>query len=180
MNFLRVSCSDTERKYIGLTGGWAPSFRFIWRLYGWWGARTSALVLLNTSVNSWYLERTLERSEASASFAELIWMSEEWRQSSKLLKSERFDAYKNVIALIIAMLGRSEIDIEVLDAGMETVESNDCREVSRDDRDANGILATTWEGARFSYKDEQKFINLFAQLISGLYQVSQLYPRTKE
>ena len=60
-----------------------------------------------------------------------------------MLKSERFDAYKNVIALIIAMLGRSEIDIEVLDAGMETVESNDCREVSRDDRDANGILATT-------------------------------------
>jgi len=60
-----------------------------------------------------------------------------------LLKSERFDAYKNVIALIIVMLGHSEIDTEALDAGMETVESNDCREVSRDNRDANSILATT-------------------------------------
>jgi len=41
------------------------------------------------------------------------------------------------------MLGHSEIDTEISDAGMEIVESNDCREVSRDDRDANGVLATT-------------------------------------
>ena len=59
------------------------------------------------------------------------------------------------------MLGHSEIDMEVSDAGMETIESDDCREVSRDDRDTNGILATTQEGARFSCKDEWKFINPF-------------------
>ena len=35
---------------------------------------TSALVLLKTLANLWYLEGILERSEASASFAELAWM----------------------------------------------------------------------------------------------------------
>ena len=42
---------------------------------------------------------------------------------------------------MIVMLGCSELDIEVSDAGMETVESDDCREVSKNDRDANGVLA---------------------------------------
>ena len=42
---------------------------------------------------------------------------------------------------MIAILGCLEVDTKVLDAGMETVESDDCREVSRDNRDANGILA---------------------------------------
>jgi len=41
---------------------------------------------------------------------------------------------------MIAMLGHSEL-MEVLDAGMETVESNDCRGISKKDRDANGVLA---------------------------------------
>ena len=65
---------------------------------------------------------------------------------------------------MIAMLGHSEINMEVSDAGMEAVESNDCREVSRndgDDRDANSMLATMQEEARFSCKDSQKFIDLF-------------------
>jgi len=78
------------------------------------------------------------------------------------------------------MLGRSELDMEVSGAGMETAESNDCRGMSRNDRDANGMLTVTQEEARFSYKDGQKFINLFTQSISGLCQVNQLYPRTKE
>ena len=69
---------------------------------------------------------------------------------------------------MIVMLGCSELDIEVSDAGMETVESDDCREVSKNDRDANGVLAMMWEGARFSCKDRQKFIDLFTQSISGL------------
>jgi len=51
--------------------------------------------------------------------------------------------------------------MEVSDAGMETTESNDCREVSRKDGDANGVLAATQEETRFSCKDGQKFINLF-------------------
>ena len=81
---------------------------------------------------------------------------------------------------MIAMLGCSELDTEVSDVGMETAESNDCREVSKKDGDANGVLAATWEEARFFYKDGWKFIDLFTQSISGLCRVSQLYPRTKE
>jgi len=81
---------------------------------------------------------------------------------------------------MIAMLGYPELDMEVSDAGMETAESDDCREMSKKDGDANGVLAVTQEGARFSCKDGQKFIDPFTQSISGLCRVSQLYPRTKE
>jgi len=44
---------------------------------------------------------------------------------------------------MIAMLGHSELDIEVSDADMETTESNDCRGVSKKDGDANSVLAIT-------------------------------------
>ena len=81
---------------------------------------------------------------------------------------------------MIAMLGHLELDTEVSDASMETAESNNCREMSRRDRDANGVLAAMQEEVRFSCKDGQKFIDLFTQSISGLCWVSQLYPRTKE
>ena len=107
-------------------------------------------------------------------------MFEERRQSLKLWEPRSFDAYKNAAAPIIAMLGRPELDTEVSDAGMETTESDDCRGVSKKDGDANGVLAATREGARFSCKDGRKFIDPFTQSISGLCQVSQLYPRTKE
>jgi len=70
--------------------------------------------------------------------------------------------------------------MEVSDACMETVESNDCRGMSRKDGNTNGVLAAMQEGARFSCKDGWKFIDLFTQSISGLCQASQLYPRTKE
>ena len=70
--------------------------------------------------------------------------------------------------------------MEVSDAGMETAESNDCRGLSKKDGDTNGVLAATREGARFSCKDGQKFIDPFTQSISGLCRASQLYPRTKE
>ena len=78
------------------------------------------------------------------------------------------------------MLGCPELDTEVLDAGMETVESDDCRGVSKKDGDANGVLAAIREGVGFSCKDGRKFINPFTQSISGLCQASQLYLRTKE
>jgi len=91
-----------------------------------------------------------------------------------------FDACKNAAALMIAMLGHSELDTEVSDTGMETTESNDCRGVSKKNRNVNGVLATTQEGVRFSCKDRQKFIDPFTQSISGLCRASQLYPRTKE
>ena len=81
---------------------------------------------------------------------------------------------------MIVMLGHSELDMEISDAGMGITESDDCREMSRKNRDTNSMLAVMQERARFSYKDRWKFIDLFTQSISGLYQVSQLYPRTKE
>ena len=73
---------------------------------------------------------------------------------------------------MIVMLGHSELDTEVSDAGMEAVESNDYRDVSKKDRDANGMLTAIWERARFSCKDGWKFIDLFTQSISGLCQMS--------
>ena len=70
-------------------------------------------------------------------------MSEERRQSSKLWEPRSFDARKNAAAPMIAMLGRSELDMEISDAGMETAESDDCRGVSKKDGDANDVLAAT-------------------------------------
>jgi len=107
-------------------------------------------------------------------------MSKEQRQSSKLWEPGSFDACKNAAAPMIAMLGRPELDMEVSDAGMETAESDDCRGMSKKNGDANGVLAVTREGARFSCKDGRKFIDPFTQSISGLCRASQLYPRTKE
>ena len=62
---------------------------------------------------------------------------------------------------MIVMLGHLELDTEVSDANMETMESNDCRGMSKKNGDANGVLAVMREGARFSCKDGWKFINLF-------------------
>ena len=90
------------------------------------------------------------------------------------------DAHKNAAAPMIAILDYPELDTEVSDAGIEPVESDDCRGMSMNNRDINSILATIQEEARFSCKDGQKFINLFTQSINRLYQVSQLYLRTKE
>ena len=70
-------------------------------------------------------------------------MSEERRQSSKLWEPRSFDTHRNAAAPMIAMLGHSELDTEVSDAGMETTESDDCRGVSKKNRDANGVLAVT-------------------------------------
>jgi len=81
---------------------------------------------------------------------------------------------------MIVMLGHLNLDIEISDAGMESAESDDYREVSRKNGDTNGVLAMTQERARFSCKDGQKFIDLFTQSISRLCQMSQLYPRTRE
>ena len=66
-------------------------------------------------------------------------MSKEQRQSSKLLEPRSFDMHKNIVAPMIVILDHSELDIEVLDAGIETLESNDCRELSRNNRDANSV-----------------------------------------
>ena len=88
--------------------------------------------------------------------------------SSKLLEPGSFDTCKNAEAPIIAMLDCSEVNMKVSDTDMETADFNNCREVLRDNKDVNGVLAITRERARFSCKDRQKFIDLFAQLISEL------------
>ena len=51
--------------------------------------------------------------------------------------------HKNTAVPMIAMLGHSELDIKVLDTGIKTVETNDYRGLLRDNRDTNGMLATT-------------------------------------
>ena len=61
--------------------------------------------------------------------------------------------HKKAVAPMIVMLGHLELDTEISDASMETVESDDCRGVSKKDRDTNGVLATMQEGTRFSCKD---------------------------
>ena len=94
-------------------------------------------------------------------------------------KPESFDVHKNATAPMIVILSCSELDMEVSDTDMKTTESNDCREVSRKNRDTNGVLAAMQEEARFSCKDGWKFIDLFTQSISGLCQASQLYSKTK-
>ena len=43
--------------------------------------------------------------------------------------------------------------MKVSSADMKITESNDCKEILRDNRDANGVLATMQERERFSYKD---------------------------
>jgi len=88
--------------------------------------------------------------------------------------------HKNTAAPIIVMLGCLEIDTEVSDPSMETVESDDCRGMSGNNRNTNGVLAAMQERVRFSYKDGWKFIDPFIQSISELCQVSQLYSRIKE
>ena len=55
---------------------------------------------------------------------------------------------------MIAMLGYLVVDIEVSDTGIETAKSNDYREISRDTRDANGVLVAIQEETIFSCKDK--------------------------
>ena len=99
------------------------------------------MVLLNTLVNWWYSEGILKRSRASASFAELVWISEEQRQILKLLEPRSFNMYKNAVAPIIVILGYLEVNIEISDISIEIVKSDNCREVLENDGDANGMLA---------------------------------------
>jgi len=71
-----------------------------------------------------------------------------------LLKSGSFDVYKNTVVPIIVMLDHLKLDMKILDAGMETMGSDDWREVSEDDRYANSMLATIQEKARFFHKNK--------------------------
>ena len=78
-----------------------------------------------------------------------------------MLEPGSFDVCKNAAAPMLVMLGHPELDTEISDAGIETTESNDCKGLSKKDRDANSVLAVVYEGVRFSCKDGWKFIDLF-------------------
>ena len=78
-----------------------------------------------------------------------------------MLEPKKFDVCKNAVAPMIAMSSHSKLDMEISDTDMETTESNNYRGISRSDGNANSVLAMMWGGARFSYKDGQKFIDLF-------------------
>ena len=58
----------------------------------------------------------------------------------KLARAWKFDIYKNVVASIIAMLGCLEVDTEVLNADIETVRFDNCRKMSRDNKNTNNML----------------------------------------
>ena len=57
-----------------------------------------------------------------------------------MLEPGSFDICMNAVIPMIVMLGHSEIDIEISDIDIETVESDNCREISIDDRNINGVL----------------------------------------
>ena len=49
--------------------------------------------------------------------------------------------HKNTTALRITMLGCLEIDKKILDTNIKSMESNDCRKISRNNSNTNGMLA---------------------------------------
>ena len=56
---------------------------------------------------------------------------------------------KNAIVLMITMLGCSEVNIKILNANMKTVEFDNCREISENNRNTNNILVIIQEKAKF-------------------------------
>jgi len=58
-----------------------------------------------------------------------------------LLKPGSFDACKKAVIPMIAMLDHSEVDTTISNIDIETIESNNCREMSEDNKDANIVLA---------------------------------------
>ena len=59
-----------------------------------------------------------------------------------MLEPRNFNACKNTAVPMIVILGHLEINMEVSNAGIETTDSNNYKEISRDNGDANGMLAT--------------------------------------
>ena len=79
------------------------------------------------------------------------------------LESRSFDVYtKSTISmLMIVILSYLKVNIEVLSTSIETMGSDDCRELLENNGNTNSMLAITWEKVRLFCKDRQKFINLF-------------------
>ena len=73
---------------------------------------------------------------------------------------------------MIVIFGCSEVNTKVLYNSIETAVFGEYRESLKIDGIANGVLAAMQSGVRFSYKDRQKFINLFIKSINRLCLVS--------
>ena len=54
------------------------------------------------------------------------------------------------------------VNMKISNTCMKTIGSNKYKEVLESNKFANGILTTIWEKVKFSYKDRQMFINIFA------------------
>ena len=58
-----------------------------------------------------------------------------------MLEPKSFDIYKNTIIPMIAILNHSKVDTEISDTSMEPMGSNNCRELSGDNRNIISMLA---------------------------------------
>ena len=59
-----------------------------------------------------------------------------------MLSNTRLPLNPTLRILSYNILGHPELDMEASDAGIEPMESNDCRGMSINDRDVNDVLAT--------------------------------------
>jgi len=87
------------------------------------------------------LGRNIRKIRSFCKFCKISLNVQRARQSSKLPEPGSFNVHKNTAASMIAILGHPELDMEVSDTDMETAESDNCRGMSRKDRDTNGMLA---------------------------------------
>ena len=71
-----------------------------------------------------------------------------------MFESKSFDIYKNVTTSIIVILDCLEVDIKILDIGMENTVFDEYREILESNGIANEVLAITQERTRFFYKDK--------------------------
>jgi len=65
-----------------------------------------------------------------------------------------YKVYKNVTTSIIVILDCLEVDIKILDIGMENTVFDEYREILESNGIANEVLAITQERTRFFYKDK--------------------------
>jgi hypothetical protein len=169
-NAWRASSSMGEREYIVPSGGDVPSSKSIFRSYSWWGATVKALLWLNTSANSWYSCGTPERS-AGSEWVEAVHSSLSRGRELRLKETEPSSrqAFANAAWLTNSMEGAWQLDAigisEVRVSGSEM-------EVGGD----GGALG----GVGLGCMEVRNVILLDTQSINGLWQVSQLCPRTME
>jgi len=86
------------------------------------------------------LRRDIGKIRSLCKFCRVSLNIQKTKTELKLAKAQNFGIHKNVTVPIIVMLGHSEVDMKVLSTGIETIESNDCREMLEDNEDANRVL----------------------------------------